>query len=127
MKGYWLAAALGTAAAAWAGASVPAAPDPFAPAKKAFDVHCLLCHGPDARGDEETYRMYRVPAGHLDLVQGGAAEHTEAQLAQAISEGKGKMKPFKKKLAPEDIQALARYLVSLRPNKPAPPQSSKRS
>ncbi len=89
--------------------------DPRAAAKKDFSVHCVQCHGPDGRGDEDSARMNRVPAERLDLVKGPAAGHGQAESAKVIAEGKGKMKPFKDKLEPEEIAALARYVASLRP------------
>ncbi len=93
--------------------------DPAAKAKKDFAVHCVQCHGPDGRGDEDSARMNRVPAERLDLVKGPSAEHGEAETAKVIADGKGKMKPFKEKLEPEEIAALARYVASLRPRQEA--------
>jgi len=107
-----------TAALSCAGLLLAAAPAPDRQqeAKKYFEAECALCHGPDGRGLKSSARMYRVPLAKLDLAQGPAAQSPEPDIVKIISEGKGKMDPYKKKLTPEEIEAMARYVISLRAN-----------
>ena len=71
-----------------------------------FLANCAVCHGRDARGQRN------APS----LVTGEAAKLTAEELAAKISKGKplAGMPRFRGTLTPEQIRAVAEYLVSLR-------------
>lgn len=71
--------------------------------KKIYDMKCAICHGFDGR------QQY---AGAKDL---GASTMTREQIITQIAEGKGTMPPQKDVLGPEQIAALADFVLTLRP------------
>lgn len=69
-------------------------------------VTCAGCHGRDGRGHGEAL----PPGAQLPDFTSEAFQHgrSDAQLAQAIRDGKGLMPPFAKKLSEEGVAALVR-------------------
>ena len=63
---------------------------------------CNACHGKDGKGTSVGKKM-----GAPDLT---TLKVSEADIAKTIENGKGKMTAFKGKLAPEEIQAVAKYV-----------------
>jgi len=119
MKILILAATLIGAAQGWAAGPAPApaaAPDAV---PKAYKANCALCHGVNAAGNKAMAKAFKLEPAAMDLVNGDAAGKTEAELTQIIAGGKGKMPAYKKKLDQDQLQGLARFLVSLRPPKAA--------
>jgi cytochrome c553 len=76
-------------------------PDPLL-VKKLYDNKCAICHGFDGR------QQY---AGAKDL---GASTLSRDQVITQISDGKGTMPPQKDVLGPEQIAALADFVLTLR-------------
>lgn len=68
-----------------------------------FASKCAVCHGKDGKGTPAGKKL-----GAHDLT---AHKHTEAEVKQIVTNGKGKMTPFKDKLSAEEIQALAKYVA----------------
>ena len=83
-----------------------------AAAKATFQSKCAMCHGPDGGGSEVGKSM-KVP----DLRSPAVQKLPDAQLAEAISDGKGGMPPFKSSLSEDQIHALVTYIRSLRQKK----------
>ena len=83
-----------------------------AAAKAMFQSKCAMCHGPDGGGSEVGKSM-KVP----DLRSPAVQKLPDAQLAEAISDGKGGMPPFKSSLSEDQIHALVTYIRSLRQKK----------
>ena len=83
-----------------------------AAAKATFQSKCAMCHGPDGGGSEVGKSM-KVP----DLRSPAVQKLPDAQLAEAISDGKGGMPPFKNSLSEDQIHALVTYIRSLRQKK----------
>jgi cytochrome c6 len=69
-----------------------------------FAKRCASCHGKDGKGTPVGQKM-----GAADLT---AATGSEADLANVISNGKGKMTAYKGKLTDAEIQSLAKYVKS---------------
>jgi mono/diheme cytochrome c family protein len=80
----------------------------LAPAVRAEDAaalytaKCKMCHGPDGKGTPVGVKM-----GAKDLT---ATTLSEADIAKTIADGKGKMTPFKGKLEPAQIEAVAKFV-----------------
>lgn len=78
---------------------------PLARADGGADVYaakCKMCHGPDGKGSAVGLKM-----GAKDLT---ATKLSEAEIAKTVEEGRGKMTPFKGKLEPAQIQAVAKFV-----------------
>jgi len=68
-----------------------------------FEKNCKLCHGKDGK---------KMLAGAPDL---SLSEMTKAQRMDIIANGKGTMTPFRDRLSPEQVEAVADYLEKLKP------------
>lgn len=94
-----LAAAMSTRAAAQDG-------------KALYLAHCKKCHGETGKPSDAIKKMNpKIETFDAAFF----ATRTDAQLAKGITDGKGKMKPFKDKLTPEEIAAVAKYTRALQP------------
>lgn len=83
-----LAAALATSALAADGAAV-------------YKARCTTCHGKDGKGTTVGQKM----GAKEDITKKSPAE-----VVTVVSNGKGKMTPFKGKLSDEEIDAVAKYV-----------------
>ncbi len=75
-----------------------------------FKSKCALCHGPDGSG--------QTPVGKsMNLKPLSSAEiqkQSDAELGKTISDGKGKMLPYKSKLTAEEIKAIVAHIRTLK-------------
>src|SRR6516164_10547612 len=62
-----------------------------AAAQATYKAKCAMCHGPDGKGDTATGKMMKVKDFSSEEVQ----KMSDADLATAITSGKGKMPPYK--------------------------------
>jgi cytochrome c6 len=67
-----------------------------------YQSKCKMCHGADGKGSPVGIKM-----GAKDLT---VTKLSEAEIAKTVEEGRGKMTPFKGKLEPAQIQAVAKYV-----------------
>jgi cytochrome c6 len=79
-----------------------------APGSATFRTKCATCHGQDGGGSEVGKSM-NVP----DLRSPAVQKLPDAELAKAISDGKGGMPPFKDSLSEDQIHALVKQIRSL--------------
>jgi cytochrome c553 len=83
---------------------------PFDDSAALFKAKCASCHGEDGKGN--------TPAGQKlkaqDLGSAKVQKQSDAQLATAIAQGKGKMKPFEKSLSKEQINQLVAHVRSFK-------------
>lgn len=77
-----------------------------------FRTKCATCHGENGAGSEVGKSM-NVP----DLRSPEVQKLPDAELAQIIADGKGGMPPFKNSLSAQQINALVKYIRSLRQRK----------
>jgi len=77
-------------------------------AEKTFKTKCAACHGPDGSGSEVGKKM-----GTHDFHSGEVQSQSEADLAQIVAKGKNKMPSYEKSLKPDEIKALAAYVLEL--------------
>ena len=100
---WWHAAHAATQAEEAAGAT------PKAQIKELFDARCARCHGRDGRGETRLGAMLGVPNftdGEWWQQQGASDERLRA----SITNGRGEMPAFGKRLTKHEISALAVYV-----------------
>ncbi len=80
--------------------------------KALYEAHCKKCHGitgaPSASIKKMNPKIEAFDAAFL-------AKRTDKDLEKQIADGKDKMKPFKDKMKPEEIAAVAKYMRTLKP------------
>ncbi|HUX83982.1 MAG TPA: PQQ-binding-like beta-propeller repeat protein [Chitinophagaceae bacterium] len=76
--------------------------DWLAAGKRLYAENCMTCHGPDRKGS----------GNYPSLVQVGQ-RYSEAQFMQLVRSGR-RMMPGFRQLAPEDLHALAAFILDLR-------------
>ena len=76
---------------------------------KNYKKNCVLCHSADGSGSSPTGKSMKA----RDLRSPEVQKMSDAELADFISQGRGKMPAFSKKLKPEDIQQLVAYVHAL--------------
>jgi len=78
-------------------------------AEKLYKTHCVLCHAPDGSGSSPSGRALKAQDLRSELIQ----KKTDAELAASITNGKGKMPAFGKKLKPDQVAQLVAYIRAL--------------
>jgi cbb3-type cytochrome c oxidase subunit III len=102
---------------AWQARPAPleqAAAEAAEPAQTAalFKEKCARCHGEDGRGQTVIGRMVGAP--NFTDEHWWDEEKDERRFARSITEGKGEMPAFGKKLTRPEIRALAAYVKTFR-------------
>jgi mono/diheme cytochrome c family protein len=96
-----LAAAISSAAAAQG-----------ADGKAVYEANCKKCHGATGKPSDAIKKM----SPKIETFDAAFfANRNDAALIKGITEGKDKMKPFKDKLSPDEIAAVAKYIRTLKP------------
>ena len=78
-------------------------------AEATYKAKCQMCHGPDGKGETPAGKAMKVKDFSSEDVQ----KMSDADLAAAITNGKGKMPAYGKSLKPEQIKDLVAYIRSL--------------
>ncbi len=78
-------------------------------AAKIFNTNCVLCHSADGSGNSATGKALHAKDLRSDEVQ----KLSDAELAEAINKGKGKMPAFGAKIHPDDVTKLVTYIRDL--------------
>jgi cytochrome c6 len=78
-------------------------------ADKIFKANCVLCHAADGSGSSPTGKALKAK----DLKSEEVQKVSDVDITTVITNGKGKMPAFGKKLKPEDIQSLVGYVRAL--------------
>jgi cytochrome c6 len=73
---------------------------------KIYQKNCVLCHAADGSGSSPSGKAMKAKDLRSPEVQG----KSDAELAEFITQGKGKMPAFGKKLKPDDIKQLVAYI-----------------
>jgi cytochrome c6 len=76
---------------------------------KIYKTHCVLCHEADGSGDSPSGKALHAKDLRSDEVQ----KQSDAELAEVITKGRGKMPAFGTKIKPDDVQKLVAYIRSL--------------
>jgi cytochrome c6 len=77
--------------------------------EKIYKTHCVLCHAPDGSGSTATGRALKAQDLRSDVVQ----KKSDAELTAMITNGKGRMPAFGKKLKSDDIAKLVAFIRAL--------------
>jgi mono/diheme cytochrome c family protein len=77
-----------------------------------FREKCARCHGEDGRGQTVIGRMVGAP--NFTDEHWWNEEKNERRFVHSVTEGKGEMPPFGKKLTRTEIKALAAYVRTFR-------------
>ena len=78
-------------------------------AAKLYKTHCVLCHAADGSGSSPSGKALKAKDLRSDEIQ----KKSDAELAELIAQGKGKMPSFGQKLKPDDIKQLVAYIRAL--------------
>ncbi len=89
---------------------VPRDQDSIGRGKKLFQMHCVVCHGPEGKGDGPAAAGLTLKPP--DLVR-MAGHHPDGDLAWKIANGRGAMPAWKGKLSDKDIWHLVNLIQSL--------------
>ena len=74
-----------------------------------FKAKCVMCHGPDGKGEVPMGKKLNVPSFASSDVQ----KQSDAQLTDAVAKGKNKMPAYDGKLTKEQIAQLVAYVREL--------------
>lgn len=77
---------------------------------KLFEKHCVVCHGPEGRGDGPAGAALKPKPSNLDEMAG---QHPEGDLAWKIENGRGAMPAWKGTLNESQIWDIVNFLKSL--------------
>ena len=82
--------------------------------KPIYEKHCLVCHGPQGKGDGPTGTLVKPPAANF--TSEAVKKKTEAELRGAVENGKPgtAMGPWKGLLSPTDLADVLGYEMTLR-------------
>src|SRR3984885_4265427 len=75
-------------------------------AEKIYKANCVLCHAPDGSGSSPSGKALKAEDLRSELIQ----KKTDDELAAVITQGKGKMPAFGKKLKSDTIAELVAYI-----------------
>ena len=71
-----------------------------------YKANCNTCHGPTGAGDTPAGKMMKAkPLGSAEV-----QKLTDAEITASVTNGKGKMPAFGKKLSADDIKAVVAYV-----------------
>lgn len=71
-----------------------------------FKARCALCHGEDGRGKTNLGQQLKA----FDLNSEKVQKNSDAQLKQAVLQGKGNMPPFSAQLDAAQVNAILKYV-----------------
>lgn len=79
-----------------------------------YEKNCLLCHGPEGKGDGQFGKTISPPAA--DFTSAASKKKTEAQLLATIENGRPPtaMEAWKGQLSGREIQDVLAYVLTLR-------------
>lgn len=82
--------------------------------KTVYEKHCLVCHGPEGKGDGPAGRMLKPPAA--DFTSAASKKKSKADFMQIVETGKPgtAMGPWKSQLSQPELNDLIEYVMTLR-------------
>jgi mono/diheme cytochrome c family protein len=75
-----------------------------------YKSKCSMCHGADASGNTQMGKAM----GLKDMGSAEVQKMSDADLSAVIAKGKGKMPAYGGKISDEDINALVKYIRTLK-------------
>lgn len=95
-----------------AGTTAAAAATDVEKGEQIYKARCVLCHGPEGRGDGPgAAALNPKPRNHHD--QAYMNSRTDAELLQVIHEGKGQMPAWKGVLTEDEMKQVLAYVRKL--------------
>ncbi|SRR6266849_3513630 len=76
---------------------------------KVYKTNCVLCHAADGSGNSPSGKAL----GAKDLASSEVQKKSDAEIAEMIAKGKGKMPAFGAKLKLDDIKQLVAYIRAI--------------
>jgi mono/diheme cytochrome c family protein len=86
--------------------ALPSAAQAQSDAARIYKANCVLCHSADGSGDNPTGKAMHAKDLRSEEVQ----KQRDAELAEVITKGRGKMPAFGAKLKPDDVTKLVAYI-----------------
>lgn len=82
--------------------------------KALYEKNCLVCHGPQGKGDGPSGKVLKPPAA--DFTSPESKKKSEADLKQVLENGKPGtgMGPWKSQLRQSELNDLMGYVMTLR-------------
>jgi len=82
--------------------------------KPIYEKHCLVCHGPQGKGDGPTGTLVKPPAANFTAE--ASKKKSEAELRETVEKGRlgTAMGPWKGLLPPADLEDVLAYVMTLR-------------
>lgn len=88
------------------------AADPVAHGKQVYVARCVLCHGPEGKGDgPASAALNPKPRNHTDAAYMNS--RTDEELLAVIHNGKGGMPAWKAVLSEKEMQDVLKYVRTL--------------
>lgn len=75
-----------------------------------FKGKCAMCHGPDGAGQTTMGKNLKV----RDLGSADVQKQTDAELTKITADGKGKMPAYKAKMTAAEIDAVVKFIRTLK-------------
>ena len=92
---------------------VKADKESLANGKSLWSMHCSSCHGKSGLGDGS--KSAQLKTQPQDMTKGDVQSQSDGSLFYKISEGRGDMPSFKKKISdPDDTWSLVNYIRTLK-------------
>ena len=89
---------------------IPRDQESIARGKELFQTHCVVCHGPEGRGDGPAAAGLNPEPPNLVKM---ASHHTGGDIAWKIENGRGAMPAWRGKLKEKEIWNLTNFIQSL--------------
>src|ERR1700722_4323308 len=86
--------------------ALPSAAQAQPDAARIYKTNCALCHSADGSGDNATGKALQAKDLRSEEVQ----KQSDAELAEVITKGRGKMPAFGAKLKPDDVTKLVAFI-----------------
>jgi len=93
----------------WCCLGLPTAAQAPSDAARIYKANCVLCHSADGSGGNPTGKALNAK----DLRSEDVQKQSDAELAEVIAKGRGKMPAFGAKLKPDDVTKLVAYIRGL--------------
>ena len=82
--------------------------------KALYEKHCLVCHGPQGKGDGPVGVVLKPP--DANFTSAGSKKKSDAELRQVVENGRPgtAMSPWKNQLSQAELNDLLAYVLTLR-------------
>jgi len=89
---------------------IPLTPVSLARGKKVFETFCLVCHGPEGKGDGPLIPKFPNPPSFTSRA---VKDYPEGRIFHTVTRGFGMMASYASQISPEDRWKLVQYVQTL--------------